>query len=424
MVGPKTPAACGPIGRFDFGEIAERYEPGCLAALGPLAKRDGAELTLALANGKTKAFKNEGGKPAWDSHDTQIVSYDKSYSLVAYDPAAPAFVIQAADGGLVGIDARDGHETSFGVDFPHFAPGGVFAMTIADEGTGAVTLRDVSASPAKVVWESKPGHPLNRRFLAWDGNRRARLLIEDSSIAFVVRDAAGKWSYDTIAMDEPVIDDPPTCMQTPGKKTEDDLSACLAKLGDMAVVNGTLLSLRLEDGTRKRFVADPREGWTTYTTYQLEGYNPRDHVYVVHTGYYEGTGNMMLVDSRTGEETDLGDGAQAPFFSPDGRYFIYVLSGDQENNGAGTELHVYEWGPKPKEIWTTAISDETYQIESMTGWDGDKRFGLQLVDGRTASVSQDDKGAWHYEVALKAKPKPDDRPSSHAEPVSGKGDKK
>ena len=399
VVSPTKPLrACGPRGAYTIFD-QDDYEKDCFAANGSRAMKVGEDVSLTLDDGTVKRFA--------EIKDPKTNSTTERFTLVAYEPDAHIVVLRGFE-TFVAVDARTGREQRFAA-FPFYAPGGAAGLTIAPN--GALTVFETRITPPKpVLSDTLPDRATrNTKLLAWDSDRRARLLIEDKEVAFLVRDAAGEWHVDTIVMDEPVIDDPPTCMPTPGPK-KDDLKACLAKLDGMVVDNGTLHSLRLDDGSRKRLVDDLREGWTTWTRYELEGYDPRHHVYVVHIDYYEGTGNEELVDTRTGEDFDLGEGAQNPYFSPDGKHLFYAISGDHENNLAGTELHLWDWGSKPKEVWTQNISDATYQVEFVTGWENDKRVGLQLADGHKAVVSQDDKGAWHYAASGTPQPPKTNQP--------------
>lgn len=102
-------------------ESREQQENLCLRVLGRSVKRSGDVLTLQLANGRSKAYRNN--QKACDNDDAD---HCVSYWLVGYHATAHLFILLTGDydgfGGMF-VSALDGTETRLD-EPPHFAPDG------------------------------------------------------------------------------------------------------------------------------------------------------------------------------------------------------------------------------------------------------------------------------------------------------------
>src|ERR1700761_4264777 len=107
-------------------------EPGVIAASGARSKRDGATLTLNVAQGPAvKLANDESGCEPPNADRTRCYSF----SLLADLPSRHAFLVaQSYDEGgkIVMVDDRTGMRTDF-TELPRFSPDGTMLLIISED---------------------------------------------------------------------------------------------------------------------------------------------------------------------------------------------------------------------------------------------------------------------------------------------------
>jgi len=130
-------------------------EPAVIAASGGRAKREGATLTLNIAQGPAVRLTNDetGCEPPRFEHSK---CYD--FSLLADLPSRHAFLVaQSYDEGgkVVMIDDRSGTRTDF-TELPRFSPDGTLLLVISNDeesDAGLIQLWSREGDTAKKLWE-------------------------------------------------------------------------------------------------------------------------------------------------------------------------------------------------------------------------------------------------------------------------------
>jgi hypothetical protein len=146
-------------------------EPAAIAASGGRAKREGATLTLNIAQGPAVTLTNDesGCKSPRPEHSK---CYD--FTLLADLPSRHAFLVaQSYDEGgkVVMIDDRTGRRTDF-TELPRFSSDGTLLLVISNDeesDAGLIQLWSREGDTAKKLWEIPDSVGAEQaEFVAWN----------------------------------------------------------------------------------------------------------------------------------------------------------------------------------------------------------------------------------------------------------------
>ena len=176
---PREPASqvhCESTGK---GEDSIQLERLCLARIGGVATRLGADLRLKLENGTTKTFTDER-----QACEQQNPAKCLEYRLAAYYSIPKLFVLEQLayeSSRVMVVNGRSGSITRMDVH-PHLAPSGkrlVMAAAIeAWDVEKEIAVYSVQKEKTELEWSYKAQDYEMWRFVAWDGDDRIKLEVE------------------------------------------------------------------------------------------------------------------------------------------------------------------------------------------------------------------------------------------------------
>jgi hypothetical protein len=161
------------------GEDSLQLERLCLAQLGTVATRSGADLRLKLENGTSKTFTDER-----QACEQQNPAKCLEYRLAAYYSVPKLFVIEQLayeSSRVMVVNGRNGSIARMDVH-PHLAPGGkrlVMAAAIeAWDVEKEIAVYAVQKDKIELEWSYKAQEYEMWSFVAWEGDDRIKLQVE------------------------------------------------------------------------------------------------------------------------------------------------------------------------------------------------------------------------------------------------------
>jgi hypothetical protein len=171
----ETPIRCESAGR---GEDSIQLERQCLAQLGGLAVRAGAELRLKLDHGTTRTFTDER-----QACEQQNPAKCLLYRLAAYYPLQKLFVIEQLayeSSRVIVVNGRSGSAARMDVH-PHLAPSGKRLVTAAAieawDVEKEIAIYSVRKDKIELEWSYKAQDYEMWNFVSWDGDGRIKLQV-------------------------------------------------------------------------------------------------------------------------------------------------------------------------------------------------------------------------------------------------------
>lgn len=137
-------------------------------------------------------------------------------------------------------------------------------------------------------------------------------------------------------------------------------------------------TLRLRDHRKACEDTDPKMPIDDCLIYQLSADLPSRHAIVVTKNLYEGCGEALVFDDRTGRQTRFAD---VPVFSPDGKRLL--IQNDCEADGSASDNHleiwkrtgsgwVLEWAYTDREAYAADKALTNVFHSTVASWQGDR----------------------------------------------------
>jgi hypothetical protein len=179
--------------------------------------------------------------------------------------------------------------------------------------------------------------------------------------------------------------------------TEEFNKKCIALAGPLAAMRGEILTIRMDNGSRKTFDNKNSDGASASAFgYGLADFYPDTHIFVV-CDYGPDSGHSLAIDGRTGRQLDFG--YTFPQFSPDGNWVLTIEhSGEDETDSNFAILDVQDELPVP--VWRSKTSKTHLPAKAdFVSWDNNRTIRLASPGRKPVFLIQADDGWGRWSIS-------------------------